>query len=151
MQKKEVEYSYGINKIWSTEKFFTLSSFKSGIGSIYHRVIFNLFAVVFIAINAVQKHADMDDMRLTITLHVLLTIIFTVFIIMTRPYRNFSTNLLYILCMIAFTTMMIMMYMKTQGYQQSVFIDKYFFLLTIFLSGFLWFCVILWIAMIFIT
>ena len=52
VQKKEVEYSYGINKIWSTEKFFTFSSFKSGIGSIYHRIVFNLFAVLFIGVNA---------------------------------------------------------------------------------------------------
>ena len=52
--KKEVEYSYGINKIWSTEKFFTFSSFKSGVGAIYHRIIFNLFCILFIAINAFQ-------------------------------------------------------------------------------------------------
>jgi len=52
VQKKEVEYSYGINKIWSTEKFFTFSSFKSGFGSIYHRIIFNVFAMVFIAVQA---------------------------------------------------------------------------------------------------
>lgn len=54
VQKKEVEYSYGINKIWSTEKFFTFSSFRSGVGAIYHRIIFNLFCIIFIAINAFQ-------------------------------------------------------------------------------------------------
>ena len=48
-------------------------------------------------------------------------------------------------------TMTIMMYMKVQGYKQSVFIDKYFFLLTIFLSGFLWFLVVCWILFILIT
>ena len=52
VQKKEVEYSYGINKIWSTEKFFTFSSFKGGIGSIYHRIVFNAFCILFIGLNA---------------------------------------------------------------------------------------------------
>lgn len=52
VQKKEVEYSYGINKIWSTEKFFTFSSYRGGVSSIYHRIVFNMFAIIFIAINA---------------------------------------------------------------------------------------------------
>jgi len=151
VQKKEVEYSYGINRIWSTEKFFTFSSFKSGVGSIYHRIIFNLFAMLFIGIHAIQKKADLDDMKLTISFHTLIVFVFTIHVIMTRPYRSFSTNLLYILCLIAFSTMTIMMYMKVQGYKQSVFIDKYFFLLTIFLSGFLWFLVVCWVLFILIT
>ena len=83
-------------------------------------------------------------MKLSITIHTLLTVFFTLHILFTRPYRSFSTNLLYILCMIAFLTMILMMYMKIQDYEQSVFIDKYFFLLTIFLSGFLWFAVFMW-------
>ena len=53
--------------------------------------------------------------------------------------------------MIAFTTQTVMMYMKVQGYEQSVFIDKYFFLLTLFLSGFLWFCVLIWLLFVLIT
>ena len=56
-----------------------------------------------------------------------------------------------ILCLLAFMTIMIMMYMKVQGYKQSFFIDKYFFLLTIFLCGFLWFVVFMWVAFILIT
>jgi len=52
VQKKEVEYCYGINKIWSTEKYYTFSSFKSGWGSIYHRIIANSFAILFIAVPA---------------------------------------------------------------------------------------------------
>ena len=44
-----------------------------------------------------------------------------------------------------------MMYMKVQGYKQSIFIDKYFYLLTIFLSGFIWFLVACWIVLIFIS
>lgn len=90
-------------------------------------------------------------MKLTITVHLIITIFFTLHVIMLRPYRNFSTNLLYILCLLAFSTQMIMMYMKLQDYKQSVFIDKYFFLLTIFMSGFLWFIVLMWVLFILIT
>jgi len=90
-------------------------------------------------------------MKLTISIHSLLVIVFTVYVLLTRPYRNFSTNLLYVLCMIAFLTQIIMMYMKVQGYKQSIFIDKYFFLLTIFLSGFLWFLVLCWVLFVLIT
>ena len=78
-------------------------------------------------------------------------IVLTVHILLTRPYRHLSSNLLLILCLIAFTTQMVMMYMKVQGYEQSVFIDKYFFLLTLFLSGFLWFCVLIWLLFTLIT
>jgi len=117
VQKKEVEYCYGINKIWSTEKFFTFSSFKSGVGSIYHRIIANLFTIAFIAVPAFQSKGDMDDQKLTITIHALLVIIMTAHVLIARPYRNFSSNLLYILCLISFFAMIIMMYMKVQGYK----------------------------------
>ena len=50
---------------------------------------------------------------------------------MTRPYRNFSSNLLNIVAMLGFLTIMLLMYMKVQGYEQPIFIDKYFFLLII--------------------
>ena len=80
-----------------------------------------------------------------------MVVFFTIHVIMTRPYRNFSTNLLYVLLMLALATMMIMMYMKVQGYKQSFFVDKYFFKLTIFLCGFLWFIVTVWILFILIT
>lgn len=70
---------------------------------------------------------------------------------MARPYRSFSSNILYILCLISFLAMVIMMYMKVQGYRQSIFLDKYFFMLTFFLSGFLWFLVLLWILIILIA
>ena len=80
---------------------------------------------------------------MVITVHVLMTFVFCIHILTTRPYRTFSTNMLYILSMISFTIMLSLMYMKVQGYEQSVFIDKYFFLLTLFLSGFLWFMVVL--------
>lgn len=151
VQKKEVEFVYGINKIWSTEKFFTFSSFKSGWGSIYHRIIANVFAILFVATPVFHRTGNIDDQRLSITIQTLLVIILTVHVLMARPYRNFSTNVLYILCLISFFAMILMMYMKVGGYKQSIFIDKYFFLLTFFLSGFMWFLVICALLLILIT
>ena len=58
VQKKEVEYVYGINKLWTSEKFFTFSSFKSGVGSIYHRIFFNIYIMIFIAINAIPSEGN---------------------------------------------------------------------------------------------
>ena len=69
----------------------------------------------------------------------------TIHVLIARPYRSFSTNLLYILCLISYLAMIVMMYMKVQGYKQSIFIDKYFFILTIIMSGFLWFLVLCWV------
>ena len=52
IQKKEVEYSYGINKQWSSQKFFTFSSYRNGMSSIYHRIVFNVYCMFFIGVNA---------------------------------------------------------------------------------------------------
>lgn len=70
---------------------------------------------------------------------------------MTRPYRNFSSNLLNIVAMLGFLTIMLLMYMKVQGYEQPIFIDKYFFLLIIIMCGFLWFCCFVWLFFVLIT
>lgn len=52
MQKKEIEYVLHINNIWSTEKYFTFSSFTGGLSAMYHRIIFNLFAAAIVFINS---------------------------------------------------------------------------------------------------
>ena len=46
---------------------------------------------------------------------------------------------------IGFTQQMICMYMKVQGYKQSIFIDRYFFILTTIMNSFFWFLVLCWI------
>ena len=73
-----------------------------------------------------------------------MTILLCLLIILNRPYRTFSTNLLAIFAGVAFTQMMISMYMKVQGYRQSVFIDKYFFILICILNGICWLAVVFW-------
>ena len=50
--KKEVEFVYKINNIWQNEKFYTFSSYKSGVLSMYHRIINNMFAISLVAVSA---------------------------------------------------------------------------------------------------
>ena len=54
VQKKEVEYVLHINNIWSSEKYYTFSSFKGGLSAMYHRIIFNIFAMIIVFINSSQ-------------------------------------------------------------------------------------------------
>ena len=46
VQKKEVEYAIGINKVWNNSKFYTFSSFNSGVTHMYHRIVFNMVPVL---------------------------------------------------------------------------------------------------------
>lgn len=41
--KKEVEMVLNINKLWSTNKIYTFSSFRNGVMAMNHRVVFNTF------------------------------------------------------------------------------------------------------------
>lgn len=61
VQKKEVEYVYGINDLWNDEQYYTFSSFRSGFFNIYHRVFFNLYAMFMIAIDASGFKRDLDE------------------------------------------------------------------------------------------
>jgi hypothetical protein len=77
-----------------------------------------------------------------------IVIVFTVHVITLRPYRSFTTNIIYALSMIGLMVQMIFMYAKVSGYQQSIFVDKYFFTLQLLLNGFTWFLVLM--ALVFI-
>lgn len=46
LKKKEVEAVLNINVLWRINKFFTFSSYRSGVLAMYHRIYFNLFAVL---------------------------------------------------------------------------------------------------------
>mmetsp|Transcript_97756 Transcript_97756/g.134482 ORF Transcript_97756/g.134482 Transcript_97756/m.134482 type:complete len:235 (-) Transcript_97756:819-1523(-) len=48
IEKKEVEYSLGINKIWNLSMFYTFSSFTSTKSKMYHRIYFNLYILVIV-------------------------------------------------------------------------------------------------------
>ena len=143
VQKKEVEYVLGINKIWSTEKFYTFSSFRGGFAAIYHRIIFNVFAGVMVFINSTQFEDASHAIQISI--HTALVILFTVFVTMSRPYRSLATNILYTIAMTGLTQSLIFVAMKVSDYQQPIFIDKYFFFLTAVLNGLFLFIIALFI------
>lgn len=48
IRKKEIEAILGINLLWRVNKFWTFSSFKSGVMAMYHRVYFNLLAMLMV-------------------------------------------------------------------------------------------------------
>jgi hypothetical protein len=68
--------------------------------------------------------------------------LFTFHVVTLRPYRCFTTNILYALTMIGICVQMIFMYAKVNGYKQSIFVDKYFWTLNLMLNGFTWFLVL---------
>jgi hypothetical protein len=146
IQKKEVEFVYKINNIWQNEKFYTFSSYKSGVLSMYHRIINNMFAISLVAVSAFGSTGNIKERQLLITIHTILCIIHCLIVITNRPYRTFSTNIMTIFASIGFTQMMIVMYCKVNEYKQSIFIDKYFFVLTLILNTFCWFLVFTWIC-----
>ena len=51
IEKKEIEYSLGINRIWATDFFFTFSSFRSGPLRMYYRLIMNIWSLLLIALS----------------------------------------------------------------------------------------------------
>ena len=61
-----------------------------------------------------------------ITFHLAVVCLFCVHIILLRPYRTFTTNLIYILSFLGLTVNTIFMYAKVSGYKQSIFVDRYF-------------------------
>lgn len=74
----------------------------------YHRVFFNLYTMVMIAIDAFGKNAhdpeaSKEERKLLISFHFWVTIVWMVAVITNRPYRCLSTNLMYILGMGGFT------------------------------------------------
>ena len=95
VQKKEVEYVLGINKIWSTSKFFTFSSYRSGWVSMYHRDEFNLFLMLLVAVEVLCSLYTTVDKKMQVM--TALMVFWTLLTIVVRPYRSGSSNLIYIL------------------------------------------------------
>ena len=55
-----------------------------------------------------------------------------------RPYRAWTSNALLQLCMVGLTMQVILVQCVVAGYEQSLFIDRYFFTLTLILQYFDW-------------
>ena len=115
----------------------------------YHRIIFNLFATAIVFINSSQFEDASHAIQ--IAFHCTLVIAFTVFITMSRPYRSMTTNIVYIIAMVAVTQQLVFISMKVSDYQQPIFIDKYFFFLTAVLNGLFVFLMMLFIMFLIIV
>ena len=76
----------------------------------HHRIIFNVFCGILVFINSSQFEDASHAVQIAI--HCTTVIVFTVWITLSRPYRSFSTNILYILAMVSVTQQLIFISMK---------------------------------------
>lgn len=119
VRNKEIEYSYGINKTWAINRYYTFSSFKSGFFTMYHRVVFNVWSMVLIgslvfmtkfdfagesdaeAKGASSSESNKNGIDLGFVYRVNLVIVLVLFlfigVLISVPYRAFSTNGIYVL------------------------------------------------------
>lgn len=149
VQKKEIEYELGINQIWVTGKFYTFSSFRSGLSNMYHRIVFNYFVYLLVLFYVIFSLVGGEKLKATFMVG--LSIVFTIYCIIQRPYRSNATNLTYCLVLIGFTMQAVFIRCVVVGYRQAIFVDKYFFQLTLILNGLVWFLVMVWILFCMVT
>lgn len=144
-EKKEVEYSLGINKIWNLQMFYTFSSFTSTKSKMYHRIYFNLYILVIILFQSLFR-----DESTKCSWHTALVISWLVFSMFVRPYRCASSNFLYAITQCAVVMQVIFISMKVAKFEQSIFVDKHFFELTTILNSFIWFLIFTAVLMIYL-
>lgn len=134
--KKEIEYVVGISEMWLTRYFFLFSSFTSDIFKMYHRPIFNTFALLLVIV-----HGALGEGTPKIGIILGLFTVFTAYIIGTRPYRcMFSNILLFLLSAIMLVNTFVFLLKKT-GMKSALFVDNYFYGLLILINAFGWFLV----------
>jgi len=136
IRKKEIEFTVGISEMWLTRYFFVFSSFRSEIFKMYHRVIFNTMAYLFVLI-----HAGMPQGAAKIGLVLALFTIFTFYVLGTRPYRSGFSNILLVLLSGIYMILTFVLLLKETGLKSALFVDNYFYGLLILINGFGWFLV----------
>ena len=80
-----------------------------------------------------------------------LVMVFTVHVIVVRPYRSNFTNLFYILGMLGFAMQTLFIQAIVAQFQNSMLIDQYFFTVTSIINGMIWFFATLTIFYVLIT
>lgn len=65
-------------------------------------------------------------------------VFFTLYCYVSRPYRSEWTNVILCLGMAGLSMQVILIQCIVSGYEQSIFIDRYFYTLTAILNGFCW-------------
>lgn len=68
-----------------------------------------------------------------------LIILFTIHVIIVRPYRSNFTNLFYVLGMIGLSMQTLFIQAIVSKFKNSMLIDQYFFTVTNIINGMIWF------------
>jgi len=114
VQKKEIEYSLGINNIWKTGKFYTFSSFKGGYMMMYHRILFNLLGALLCLCEVLfTKYSTIQYKMMAMTV---LVILFTIHCFVARPYRSNTSNFVYLLGLTGLSQQTMFVYAVVQEY-----------------------------------
>lgn len=136
VRKKEIEFTVGISEMWLSKHFYLFSSFRSEIFKMYHRVIFNSMAYLFILM-----HAGLPQGTAKIGLVLGIFTIFMFYVLGTRPYRSGFSNILLALLTGMFMIFTFVLLLKETGMKSALFVDNYFYGLLILINGFGWFLV----------
>lgn len=139
VRNKEIEYSYNINKTWAVNRYYTFSSYKSGLLTMYHRVVFNLWSIFLVA--TLVFMTKIYDSTYKVNVCIILVIFMTLGVIITRPYRSFSTNGIYVLGLSSIIVQLIFIQAIVKKVENALFIDRYYMYTSSVLNGFGWFLV----------
>ena len=133
VNKKELEFALSVNNSWAFERMYTYSSFKGAYWSKYHRIIFNIFAICMVLINSYTSR-NSSQVHFLIA-HTVLILVFTIYIVILRPYRCWSTNTIYIIAMVGLTlkatVLTVSTLQKRSNDSQNEADDRAFFLIVI--------------------
>jgi len=95
VRNKEIEYSYGINKTWAINRYYTFSSFKSGFFTMYHRVVFNCWSIFLVASLVFMTKFYNSEYKVNLT--IILVVFLSLGVLISVPYRTLSSNGIYVL------------------------------------------------------
>lgn len=141
VQKKEAEYVLGINRIWKAQKYYTFSSFRSGIQCMYHRVVLNMFCWLLVLTEVLMS--EYSDQQNKVVLMSVLSVVFSIHCYVARPYRSVWTNAVYLTAVAGSAMQAVFINAVVSEYEQPIFVDRYFFILTLVLNGMIWFLIAL--------
>ena len=111
VMKKELEFVLKMNNTWNSKRMYTFSSFKGEKLRKYHRITSNAFATTLILINSMQ--AKDSDLINSMTIHVFVVVLYTIYVTWSRPYRTQSSNVLQIVGMLGVCIQIIAIFVVT--------------------------------------
>lgn len=104
-----------INKLWRINKYFTFSSFRSGVMAMYHRIFFNLL-LLLLAVIEVWFTRKYDNQTKILTQTGVL-VLFTCYAFVARPYRSNWANIVLLVGLSGVSMQYILIQCIVSGYQ----------------------------------